>query len=104
MDISGMLKQAQKMQSDMQHLQASLADKSVTATVASGKIVATATAAGQITGLKIDPAVIDPADAEMLEALILRAVQDVLAEGRRVAEAEMKKITGGLPLPPGLGF
>jgi len=104
MDLSRMMKQAQKMQKDMASAQAALAERKVEATAGGGKVTVTATAGGDVTGIRIDPSVVDPADVEMLEDLVLTGVRQALAEGRRVAEAEMKKITAGMGLPPGLGF
>ena len=75
-----MMKQAQKMQKDMAATQASLADKTVEATAGGGKITVTATAAGDITGIRIDPSVVDPSDVEMLEDLILSGVQKAIEE------------------------
>ena len=99
-----MMKQAQKMQADLQRTQASLAQKFVEASVASGKVKVTASATGDVTKISIDPAVVDPADVEMLEDLVLSAVKQAIADGRKLAADEMKKITGGMGLPPGLGF
>ncbi len=104
MDLAKMMKQAQKMQKDMAATQASLADKTVEASAGGGKVTVTATAAGDITGIRIDPSVVDPADVEMLEDLILTGIRSALAEGRKVAESEMKKVTAGMGLPPGMGF
>lgn len=104
MDFSRMMKQAQKMQKDMASAQAALADRTVEATAGGGKVKVTATAAGDVTAIHIDPSVVDPSDVEMLEDLILTGVRQALTEGRRVAETEMKKITAGMGLPPGMGF
>jgi DNA-binding YbaB/EbfC family protein len=104
MDLSRMMKQAQKMQKDMASTQAALAERTVEATAGGGKVKVTATAAGDITSIHIDPSVVDPADVEILEDLILTGVRQALTEGRRVSEAEMKKITAGMGLPPGMGF
>lgn len=104
MDLSRMMKQAQKMQKDMASAQAALAERKVEATAGGGKVTVTATAAGDVTGIRIDPSVVDPADVEMLEDLVLTGVRQALAEGRRVSETEMKKITAGMGLPPGMGF
>ena len=104
MDLSRMMKQAQKMQKDLASAQATLAERPVEATAGGGKITVKATAAGDITGITIDPSVVDPTDVEMLEDLILTGVRAALAEGRRVSETEMKKLTAGMGLPPGMGF
>lgn len=104
MDLSRMMKQAQKMQKDMASVQAALAERTVEATAGGGKVKVTATAAGEVTSIRIDPSVVDPGDVEILEDLILTGVRQALAEGRKVSEAEMKKITAGMGLPPGMGF
>ena len=104
MDIAKMMKQAQKMQKDMAAAQASLSEKTVEATAGGGKVTVTATASGDITRVRIDPSVVDASDVEMLEDLILTGIRNALNEGRKVAESEMKKITAGMGLPPGMGF
>lgn len=104
MDLSRMMKQAQKMQKDVASAQAALAERTVEATAGGGKVTVTATAAGDVTSIRIDPSVVDPADVEILEDLILTGVRQALAEGRKVSETEMKKVTAGMGLPPGMGF
>jgi DNA-binding YbaB/EbfC family protein len=104
MNIAKMMKQAQQMQADMQRTQETLSRMTVEASVAGGKVAVTATAAGEVVGLKIDAAVVDPADVGLLEDLVLSAVQQALAKGRETAAAEMQKVTGGLGLPGGFGL
>lgn len=104
MDLSRMMKQAQKMQKDMASMQAELAARTVEATAGGGKVTVTATASGEVQSIRIDPSVVDPADVELLEDLVLTGVRQALAEGRKVSETEMKKITAGMGLPPGMGF
>ena len=104
MNLKKMMQQAAKMQEQMQSAQADLADKSVTATAGGGKVTVTANGAGEVTAIKIDRTVVDPEDVEMLEDLILTGVQKAIEEGRAIMQAEMGKITGGMGLPPGLGF
>ena len=102
MNIAKMMKQAQQMQGKMQKVQAELAEQEVEASAAGGKIVVKATCSGDITSIKIDPQVIDPEDSEILEDMILAGVNQAIGEGRKVMEAEMGKITGGLGGMPGL--
>jgi DNA-binding YbaB/EbfC family protein len=97
-----MIQQAAKMQEQMQAAQADLADKQVTATAGGGKVTVTATGAGDVVSIKIDPSVVDPADVEMLEDLVLSGVQKAIEEGKAMAQAEMGKLTAGLGLPPGM--
>ena len=99
-----MMKQAQKMQADMQQAQEELGQRIVEATAGGGKITVTANGAGDILSIKISKDVVDPNDVEMLEDLVLTGVQKAIAEGRALMQAEMGKITGGMGLPPGLGF
>ena len=104
MDIQKMLQQVQQMQSNMQKAQADLSSKAVTASVASGRVEVTASGTGDITAIKIAKEVVDPADVEMLQDLVLSAVQQAQAKVKEMAAAEMGKVTGGLDLPPGLGL
>ena len=102
MNIAKMMKQAQQMQSKMAAMQAELAEKEVEASVGGGKVTVIANGAGEVLSIKIDPAVIDPEDAEILEDLVLSGVKKAIADGKALAEAEMKELTGGMGLPPGL--
>ena len=99
MNLAKIMKQAQQMQAGLAAKQEELAIQIVDAAVAGGKVRVTATCAGDVLSIKIDPSVIDPADAEFLEGLVLKAVQEALAKGKEQAAAEMKKLTGGLNLP-----
>ena len=104
MNIAKMLKQAQQMQGKMQAAQEELSQREVETSVGGGKVTVTATAAGDVLSIKIDPAVIAAGDAEMVEDLVLTGVRSAIEKGREVMAAEMKKITGSLGLPPGMGF
>lgn len=104
MNIAKMLKQAQQMQGKMQATQEELTQRPVEASAGGGKVKVTGTAAGDITSIRIDPAVIAAGDVEMVEDLMLTGVRSCLDEGRRVMAEEMKKITGGLGMPLGMGF
>ena len=104
MNIAKMMKQAQKMQQQMQTMQAELAEKTVETSVGGGKVTVTANGAGDVLEIKIDPAVVDPEDVEMLEDLVLSGVRQAIEQGKGMASTEMEKITGGMGLPPGLGL
>ncbi len=104
MNIQKMLKQAQKMQADMQKAQAGLAERSITASVGGGKVTVVASGAGEITSIKIAKEIVDPEDVEFLEELILSGIRQAMDDAKKMAESEMGKLTGGLGLPPGLGF
>ena len=103
MNIAKMMQQAQQMQSKMQVVQAELAARTVDASVA-GKVSVTANGAGDVLSIRIDPSVVYAADVEMLEDLVLTAVRQAIAKGREMAAEEMKKVTAGMGLPPGMGF
>lgn len=104
MNIQKMLKQAQKMQEQMAKTQEGLAEKEVEVTAGGGKVTVKANGAGDVLSIKISKDVVDPNDVEMLEDLVLSGVQKAIEEGRAVMQAEMSKITGGMGLPPGMGF
>jgi len=99
MDINKLMKQAQQMQAGMAKAQEELADQTVEASVGGGKVTVVATGAGEVQSIKIDPSVIDPSDAEFLEDLVLKGVQEAIAKGKGMAEAEMSKLTGGMKIP-----
>jgi len=101
-NIGQMMKQAQQMQAKMAELQAALQEAEVTGESGGGLVSVVMTAKGVVRRLKIDPKVIDPAEAEMLEDLIVAAFQDAHTKADAHAAAEMSKLTGGLNLPAGL--
>ena len=104
MNIQKMLKQAQKMQEQMAKTQEELAQKEVEVTAGGGKVTVKANGAGDVLSIKISKDVVDPNDVEILEDLVLSGVQKAIEEGRALMQAEMGKITGGMGLPPGMGF
>ena len=98
------LKQAQKMQAEMQRVQEELAQREVEATAGGGAVKAVAKCDGTIASIKIDHKVVDPKDVEMLEDLVLGAVTNALQSAKKTQEEEMAKVTAGMNLPPGLGL
>ncbi|TAH34969.1 MAG: YbaB/EbfC family nucleoid-associated protein [Planctomycetota bacterium] len=98
-DLGGLLRQAQKMQQRVTELQESLAKRSFEGKAGGGAVRATVTGARQIVDIKIEPAVVNPAEVEMLEDLVTAAVKDALRQAEETASAEMQRITGGLGLP-----
>src|SRR3954468_16561756 len=104
MNLNKMMKQAKKMQEQMLQAQEELADKEVTATAGGGKVTVVANGAGDVISIKLAKEIIDPEDVEMLEDLILTGVQKAIEDGKALAQSEMGKLTGGMGLPPGLGF
>ncbi len=104
MNIQKMMKQMQRMQSDMARAQEDLSSKTVEASVGGGRVTVTATGGQEITSIKINKEIVDPNDVEVLEDLVLSAVQQALAKSKELAAGEMGKLTQGLGLPPGMGF
>lgn len=98
------LKQAQRMQEQMQKLQAELAEREVQATAGGGVVTVTAKCDGTIARIRIDPKTVNPDDVEMLEDLVLAAVNNALQEARKTQNEEMSKLTAGLNLPPGFSL
>lgn len=98
-NMNQMLKQAQKMQEDMATLQADLEAREYTATSGGGAVTATVDGKHLIKSLKINPDIIDPDDAEMIEDLVTVAVNEAINNAIKTAEEEMGAITGGLNLP-----
>ena len=100
--MGNMLKQAQKLQSKIFKIQEELADKTVETTVGGGMVTAVANGKQELASVKIDPEVVDPDDVQMLEDLIVAAVNDVLVKAKDMVSQEMSKLAGGFNLPPGL--
>ena len=98
-----MMKQVQKMQQDMMKMQAELEAKEYTAQAGGGAVSATVTGKRELTGLSIDPEVVDPEDVEMLQDMIVAAVNEAMRSADADAASTMQSITGGLGLG-GLGL
>ena len=98
-NMNNMMKQVQKMQQDMANLQAELEEREVEATAGGGAVKVVATGKKTILSIKIDPEVIDEDDIEMLEDLVLAAVNEAIAKAEEMVNSEMGKITGGLNIP-----
>lgn len=94
-----MIKQAQKMQQDMQRMQSEMETKSYTAQVGGGVVSATVTGKRELTNLTIDPEAVDPADVEMLQDMIMAAVNEAIRTAESEMSAGMQQLTGGLNLP-----
>jgi nucleoid-associated protein EbfC len=97
--LGKMAKQAMRMQQQMEQVQAQLAARTVDATSGGGAVKVTAKCDGTIASIKIDPQALNPADAQLLEEMILTATNQALASGREISNAEMGKITAGFSLP-----
>ena len=98
-NMQQLMKQAQKMQQDMQRMQQELQTREFTATVGGGAVRATAYGSKVIKSIEIDPACVDPDDVEMLEDLIVAAVNEALTQVDQAAAGSMSKLTGGMNMP-----
>ncbi len=101
-NIGQMLKQAQEMQAQMADMQAQLADMTVDGVAGAGLVTVTLNGKGEMKGLKVDPSLIKPDEAEILEDLVVAAHADAKAKAEAKAAEAMKDLTGGLELPPGM--
>lgn len=98
-DFGGLMKQAQKMQKDMEKIKATLQEMVVEASSGGGVVTVHANGAREILAIKIKPEAVDPEDVEMLEDLVQSAVNSVLKKSQELADKEMGKATGGFNLP-----
>jgi nucleoid-associated protein EbfC len=98
------LQQAQEMQGKFQKVQEELAQQTVTASAGGGMVTVEANGQGTVRSIKIDPAVVNASDVEMLEDLVLVAVTEAQKKAQDAAQAEMGKLTGGMSLPFKLPF
>ncbi len=101
-NIAGLMKQAQQMQSKMAEMQAKMEALEVDGESGAGLVRITLNGKGELRKIKLDPKVVDPADTEMLEDLILAAHRDAKTKVEATSAAEMQKVTGGLQLPAGM--
>lgn len=101
--MQGMLKQVQKMQEEMQRVQGELVNLTVSEEAGGGMIKATANGNKEIISMEIDPQVINKEEKEILEDLVVAAVNKAIASASRIAEEEMAKVTKGM-IPPGLNI
>ncbi len=98
-NMGGMMKQAQQLQKKMLKMQEELAAKTVEATAGGGMVKVIANGAQKIESISLEKEVVDPEDIEMLQDLILAAVNDALARSQEMVSSEMGKLTGGLNIP-----
>ncbi|KXG76694.1 Nucleoid-associated protein [Fervidicola ferrireducens] len=98
-NINKLMKQVQKMQEEMAKLQEELKERTVEATAGGGAVRAVANGKKELVEIKIQPEAVDPEDVEMLEDLILAAVNEALQKAEEMVASEMEKLTGGLNIP-----
>jgi nucleoid-associated protein EbfC len=104
MNIAQMARMAQQMQAQVARVQAELRDTALEATAGGGAVRVVITGAGELRQIEIDPAAVDPAEVEMLQDLVLAAVNDAIARSKELERERMASVAGGLGLPglPGL--
>ena len=98
-NMNKMMKQVQKMQQDMMKLQEELANRTVESTAGGGVVRVVANGKNEVTAIEIKPEVVDPEDVEMLQDLVLAAVNEALKKAQDMASQEMGRLTGGLKIP-----
>lgn len=101
-DIMGLMKQAQGLQQKMQDAQTELETLEVQGASGGGMVQVVSTAKGVVKLLRIDPSLLVPEEAEILEDLIVAALNDSRGKAERLVADRMQQVTAGLPLPPGL--
>ena len=98
-NMQNMIRQAQKMQADMMKAQEELESKSYEAAAGGGVVKAVVSGKKEVTSVTIDPEAVDPDDVEMLQDLIVAAVNEALRKANDDANTQMSKLTGGMNLP-----
>lgn len=99
MGMNDLVRQAQMMQQKMATMQEELKGKTVEASAGGGMINVTASGGQEILSITIDPAVVNPEDVDMLQDLVLAAVNEALKKARDMVQSEMSQLTGGINLP-----
>ncbi len=98
-NLTGMMKQAQKLQARMMEMQAEVGNRTVSAQAGGGMVEAVVNGRQELVSLRIDREVVVPEDVEMLQDLIQAAVNEALNRSREMMAAEMAKLTGGMQIP-----
>jgi len=98
-NMGNLLKKAQQLQEKMAKLQEELSEKTVETSAGGGMVTVIATGKQDIASIKIDPEVVNQEDIEMLEDLVLAAVNDALFQAKQMVSEEMTKLTGGVTIP-----
>jgi hypothetical protein len=98
-NMGKMMKQAQQLQNKMAKLQEEMADKTVETSAGGGMVKVVANGRQEIVAISIEKEVVDPEDVEMLQDLIVAAVNDALSQSQQMVSEEMSKLTGGMNIP-----
>jgi DNA-binding YbaB/EbfC family protein len=99
MGMANLQRMAQQMQQEMQRIEGELRETQVDGSAGGGVVKAVVTGKQELVSIAIDPSAVDPADVEMLQDLIVAAVNDALRASREMAEGKMAAVTGGLRIP-----
>ena len=99
MGMGNLQRMAQQMQQEMLRIQGELETLTVDGSAGGGVVKAVVTGKQELVSVTIDPAAVDPADVDMLQDLIVAAINDALGNSRRIAEEKMAAVTGGLKIP-----
>lgn len=99
MNIGNLQRMQQQLMQEMARIQAELEAATIEGSAGGGVVRATVTGKQDVVSIEIDPSAVDPADVEMLQDLVVAAVNDALRESRQLAESKMSAVTGGLRLP-----
>ena len=99
MGMANLQRMAQQMQQDMQRIEGELRDAHVDGSAGGGVVKAVVTGKQELVSVTIDPSAVDPSDVDMLQDLIVAAINDALRSSRQMAEEKMSAVTGGLKIP-----
>jgi DNA-binding YbaB/EbfC family protein len=101
-NMNNMMRQAQALQRKLAEAQGALAEEEVTGSAGGGMVTVTATGAGEVRAVEIAPDVVDPDDIDMLQDMVLAAVNEALRAAKQLEQERLGGLAGGLGLPPGL--
>lgn len=101
-NMKNLMKQAAKMKEQMDKMQSEVGEKELEVTSGGGMVTVTAKAKGEIISIKIEPDIINDNDIDMLQDLVVAAVNEALSQGQKMMKEEVAKLAGGLGLPPGM--
>ena len=97
--MNDLIRQAQQMQRKMAQIQEEVGNQTVEASAGGGMVTVTVTGNQEVTGISIDPSVVDPNDVDMLQDLVLSAVNEGMKKAKKLMEDSMSEVTGGMNIP-----
>ncbi|ACV67804.1 YbaB/EbfC family nucleoid-associated protein [Desulfohalobium retbaense] len=97
--MNDLIRQAQQMQRKMAQIQEEVGNQTVEASAGGGMVTVTVTGNQEVTGIAIDPSVVDPNDVDMLQDLVLSAVNEAMKKAKKLMEDSMSEVTGGMNIP-----